>query len=62
MRVQVISDLFLVLPKMAVLVMYLHAHPIMIAEPAFVATTSVQLLVEIKTIALMVNIVRIIDA
>lgn len=55
---QVNLDSFLVLLKMAVFVMHLYVPQIMIVVLESVATVNAQLPVEIKTIALMVNIVR----
>lgn len=56
------SSLFLVMLKMVVFVTHLSVHPIMTVRMEFAAMVSAQWLVEIKLIAPMVNIVRIIDA
>lgn len=61
-HVQVNLDLFLALLKMAAFVMHLHVQQTMIVVLEFVAMVNVQLPAEIKMIALMENIVRIIDA
>lgn len=57
-RVQANLDSFLVLLKMAAFVMHSYVTQITIVAPEFVAMVNVPLPVEIKTIALMVNIVR----
>lgn len=56
------SNSFRVMLKMVAFVMHPSAHQTMTAVTEFVAAVNVQLLAEIKTIALMEKIVRITDA
>lgn len=61
-HVQVNSNSFLDMPKMAVFVMRLHAVQITTVAMAFVAVANAPSPVEIKMIAPMENIARTIDA
>lgn len=60
-RVQVNSNLFQAMPKMVAFGMHSFVHQIMIVAVEFVAAVNVRLLAEIKMIAPMENIVRIIN-